>query len=284
MRIPWTLAALALPVFAFADSPAVPTAGPAAVTVAAVSVATAMATPLPSPAATAIATPLPSPAATAVVSSPETGTAAVTAPATAPATPSANERAPAEAAPAALSPSAGDAAKPPKVLSRAEWSQHGVVYRFNLGQVSLYNGNPLSYSPLELGWRFDNGVWALTGIELFYYDGYDNDPTIGRTLFTYSMQDWHSTLAYKVPLPLLIQPIVGVSVDMVWGSRQWSVVQPGQTNNSSSAPGGIGPGAMLGLQYRGGPNYAVGLEGRYSLLLGAPAAMTALELNWAYLF
>ena len=166
------------------------------------------------------------------------------------------------------------------------WPDHGVEYRFSLGQLLVFNAAPLSYVPIEIGWRFTNHVRLRTGLEAFYYQGEEKDSKNGgqSRQYTYSMNNWRTTLLYEQPWTQSLQPLVGVTLEMLWGSRQYSSVPYGQPNPSASAWSGIGPGLLLGLQFRGGPHWGLSTTARYALALGAPGNVAGLDLGWDYLF
>jgi hypothetical protein len=189
---------------------------------------------------------------------------------------------PAAASAAALTPTASamPAAASP---SAAAWSDHGFEYRVSLTQLSVFNAAPLAYSPLEVGWRWPSGLRVRSGIDVFFYNGQEADANGAQQLYSYSMQDWRTTLAYEAALPLAIHPYVGLSLDFLWGSRQLSQVPLNTANNPTSAWGGIGPGGLLGLVYRSSAHWAWSVEGRYSVLFGPPAVAAA-DLGLSYLF
>jgi hypothetical protein len=200
------------------------------------------------------------------------------------AVPSALPTPPPKALPAAAPAPAGAALalSPPA----AAWPDHGVEYRFSLGQLWVYNAQPLSYVPIEIGWRFSNGVRVRTAIEAFYYDGPDKDATQGgqTAWYTYSMNNWRTSLLYEYPWTRHLRPLMGVTIEAMWGSRQYSSVPANTANPSSAAWSGFGPGALLGLQWQVGPHWGLSVTGRYLLLLGAPANVGAVDLGWDYLF
>ena len=166
------------------------------------------------------------------------------------------------------------------------WPDHGVEYRFSLGQLWAFNAQPLSYVPFELGWRFANGVRVRTAVEVFYYDGPEKDPTRGGQVswYTYSMNNWRTSLLYEYPWTRHLRPLMGVTVEAMWGSRQYSYVAANTANPISASWSGFGPGALLGLQWQAAPHWGFSLNGRYILLLGAPGNVGAVDLGWDYLF
>lgn|GEM_PF-5201460 len=186
------------------------------------------------------------------------------------------------AAPAPAGPSAAAPVSP----GAEAWPDHGVEYRFSLGQLWVFNSSPLSYVPFELGWRFSNGVRVRTAIEVFYYDGPEKDSLNGGVTrqYTYSMNNWRTSLLYEYPWSRRLRPLAGVTLEAMWGSRQYTSVPPNTKNPVSASWGGFGPGALLGLQYQGGPHWGLSLTGRYILVLGAPANPGAVDLGWDYLF
>lgn len=174
----------------------------------------------------------------------------------------------------------------PLAVSPTAWSDHGFEYRASLSVLSLSNASPLAYDPLEIGWRFSNGVRVRSGLDLFYYNAQEADPTQAGSFvgYTYSMQDWRTTVAYEVPLPFAIHPVVGVSLEFLWGSRLLQQVPLNTPNNTQAAWGGFGPGGVLGLQWRGGAHWALSSLARYTLPFGAPGPIAALDFGVHYLY
>ena len=65
--------------------------------------------------------------------------------------------------------------------------------------------------------------------------------------------------------------------------------RPGELANVTNAPkldawGYLGPGGVLGAEWRGGPNFALELLGRYAFTLGPAGQVAGLSLGWRYLF
>jgi hypothetical protein len=200
-------------------------------------------------------------------------------------TPAATPAPTAVPAPPALAVAAPPAAAPVSPGAEA-WPDHGPEYRFSLGQLWVFNASPLSYVPFELGWRFANGVRVRTAIEVFYYDGPEKDTRNGGVTrqYTYSMNNWRTSLLYEYPWSRHWRPLAGVTVEALWGSRQYTIVPPNTSNPIASSWGGFGPGALLGVQYQGGPHWGLSMTGRYILVFGAPANPGAVDLGWDYLF
>jgi hypothetical protein len=173
----------------------------------------------------------------------------------------------------------------PLSLSPAAWSDHGFEYGFSLSALSLSNASPLAYSPIQVGWRFANGVRARTGLDLFYYEATESDPAQGNapSLFSYSMQDWRSTLAYEVALPFAIRPVVGLCFDFIWGGKQLADPLPNTVNNAGGAWGGLGAGGLLGLEWRTSEHWSLAVAARYTLI-AAPGPLAAVDLGFHYLF
>lgn len=174
----------------------------------------------------------------------------------------------------------------PAVVAPAAWAESGLEYRFSVGLLSVFNGSPLSYTPVELGWRFANGLRLSTGMEIFYYEGIDHDdkqPGLGDQNYSYSMQNWRSSVLYVVPLPFRVRPLAGLSLELMRGTRQLST--PGLLNAPTiDAWNAIGSGGILGVEFRGGPSWAASLTGRYTFSFGTVAPWDGLDLGWHYLF
>jgi hypothetical protein len=176
-------------------------------------------------------------------------------------------------------PLAADDGEPaPKALDR------GLEIGFRLSALSVFNASPLAYSPLDLGWRFGNGLRARTGVSLFYYEGADSNkalPDQGVQRYSYEMVNWRSSLEYVVPLPLALRPVAGLSVDLISGTRHLVGVPLAPRIGAWSV---LAPGALLGLDYRGGPHWALGLQARYSHGFSETGSVVAADLGWRYLF
>lgn len=169
---------------------------------------------------------------------------------------------------------------------RANWSQSGFQVGVGLSSLSVFNGAPLAYDPLDLGWRFSNGLRARVGLLLFYYEGPDDDkqqPGLGTETYSYEMLDLRSSLEYVVPLPFWVRPVTGLSVDLVSGTRH-------RADRSLTSHPSIGawsvaaPGALIGLELRGGPHWAIDLLGRYANGFSETGPFVSTDLNWYYLF
>jgi len=224
--------------------------------------------------APALAPPMPGTAETAALS-PVPSAVPTPAPAVQPApAPRPVSTPPGPGAPVALSPGA------------EAWPDHGIEYRFSLGQLWVFNAAPLSYVPFEIGWRFPNGVRVRTALEAFYYDGPEKDATRGgqTSQYTYSMNNWRTSVLYEYPWTRHLRPLMGVTIEAMWGSRQYTSVPANTGNPVSASWGGFGPGALLGMQYQVGPHWGLSLNGRYILVLGAPANVGVVDLGWDYLF
>ncbi|MGH7441459.1 MAG: outer membrane beta-barrel protein, partial [bacterium] len=172
-------------------------------------------------------------------------------------------------------------------LPRAQWSDQGFEYRFSLGVLKLHNGQALSYSPLEVGYRFRDGWRMRLGLEAFYYDGMDSDTSTGPTsqLFYYQMEDIRLSVLYEWFRHHSLRPFAGVTLESVFGTRQLAVNPTPDTGESfESAYSFEAPGAEAGLEYRGGPSWSVSWEARYVQGFGSWANLAGSDLGWHYLF
>lgn len=170
--------------------------------------------------------------------------------------------------------------------SWSAWSESGFELGLRLSAFSVFNAAPLAYSPLELGYRFNNGLRVRTGIQLFYYEGLDKDakqPDLGTEPYSYEMLDWRSSFEYVVPLPSRLRPIAGLGLDLISGSRHRAVPNL-TTSQQIGAWSVIAPGALLGAQWRGGEHWAVELCGRYGTGFTETGPLAAAEFGWHYLF
>jgi hypothetical protein len=183
---------------------------------------------------------------------------------------------------------AGDAVSPPAQAAApawTAWSQSGFEAGMRLSALSVFNAAPLAYSPLELGYRFSNGLRARSGIQLFFYEGLDRDdkqPGLGLEKYSYEMLDWRLSLDYTVALPSRLRPVVGLALDVVSGSRHRAV--PGLTTGSPQmgAWSVIAPGGTLGVEWRGGPGWSLELAGRYVHGFTETGPIASGELAWHY--
>lgn len=181
---------------------------------------------------------------------------------------------------------AGLAEAPLDPTLRANWSQSGFQVGVGLSSLSVFNAAPLAYDPLDLGWRFENGLRVRVGLLLFYYEGQDDDkqqPLLGTEVYSYEMTDLRSSLEYVVPLPFWIRPVTGLSVDLVSGTRH-RADRSLTSHPSISAWSVLAPGALLGLELRGGPHWAIDLLARYANGFSETGSFVSTDLNWNYLF
>lgn len=165
------------------------------------------------------------------------------------------------------------------------WQESGFEYCFGLTSLSVFNGSPLSFTPFELGWRFNNGLHVRTGVDVFYYEGLDTDvksPLLGVRNYSYEMRNIRASLLYSVPLPGRLRPQAGLTVEMLGGTRKVSGL--GILNSPTlDAWGFIGTGAVLGAEYRLSEHWALEAQGRYTFSFGAAGSVAALGLGLAYL-
>lgn len=166
------------------------------------------------------------------------------------------------------------------------FSERGLEVGLHLSALSVFNASPLSYGPLELGWRFGNGVRVRGGINLFYYEGMDRDakrPTPDPERYSYEMSDLRASVEYVVPLPSRLRPVAGLSVDLIGGSRQ-RVVSGLTAVPKIEAWTVLAPGALLGLDLRVAEHWSLGLQGRYAHGFTETGPIASADLGWHYLF
>jgi opacity protein-like surface antigen len=191
----------------------------------------------------------------------------------------------AEDAPAPVTATASVTATAP-VTATAKMDESGAEYLLTLSTLSLFNGGALSYSPFELGWRFDNGVHIRSGLDIFYYEGLDIDgkkPENGVQNYSYDMIDWRTSLLFVVPLPYSLRPVAGVTVELLRGDRKLS--GPKVVNAPKiEAWSFLAAGAVLGAQWRAGESWAVELLGRYTPSFSSAGSVASANLGWVYLF
>jgi hypothetical protein len=148
-----------------------------------------------------------------------------------------------------------------------------------------YNGAALSYIPIELGWRFESGLRLRLGMEAFYYEGPAEDPDTGTvTTYTYQMLDLRVSALYVWPWPFQLRPLAGFTVETVGLDSNRVATDTSLPQEQQGAPSFVAPGAELGLEYRGGPGWAVSLEARVVYGFSTQAHLEGTDLGWHYLF
>lgn len=179
-----------------------------------------------------------------------------------------------------------EAPAPADPKDRSQWSQRGLEVGLGLSSLSVFNGAPLGYVPLDLGWRFGNGLRTRVGLLLFYYEGVDKDkdqPALPAEVYSYEMVDLRASLEYVVPLPFWVRPVAGLSVDVVSGTRHRTDPNAA-TRPNLGAWSVLAPGALLGLELRGGPGWSLDLLGRYAHGFTETGPFASADLSWHYLF
>ncbi len=92
-----------------------------------------------------------------------------------------------------------------------------------------------------------------------------------------------SSLLYTVPLPGRLHPLAGVTLEVVQGTRRLAGADQISPPIQSSW-GFLGPGAVLGAEWRFNDHWSTELQGRYIFSFGAAGTVSALGLNTVYLF
>jgi hypothetical protein len=163
-----------------------------------------------------------------------------------------------------------------------------MLYAFTLSLLSVRASGPLSYTPLEVGYRFGNGVQLRSGLDLFYYEADDlpkkepDKPQEPARPYRFEMMNWRSSLLYQVPLPLSVRPMAGLCVEAVRGERleRFKVNPP-----KEEAWGYLGAGLVLGLEWRFSRSAALGAYGRGTQSFDEKTGLvSSLNLSWLYLF
>jgi hypothetical protein len=186
-------------------------------------------------------------------------------------------------------PTAAASESPTAVVTAAS-ALSGFEVGVRLGALSVFNAAPLAYTPLELGYQFKNGLRARTGIQLFYYRGDDTDPkdpSAAIQHYSYEMLDWRLSADYVVPLPLALRPMVGLSLDVVSGSRKLdrdALGNPVVNPPAIAAWSALAPGGLLGVEWKAGEAWSLELAGRYAYGFSATGSIASGELGWHYLF
>lgn len=180
-------------------------------------------------------------------------------------------------------------------VEEAALGHSGFLYAFSFSRWSLFNSAPLAYTPFEIGYDFGNGVRLQTGMDLFYYEGTDNvvsdkgDP-IGLAQFTYEMTNWRSSILYQAPLPIPLRPVLGISANIVGGSKKLARVQDssGKDINADKpkipAWGYTGMGVLVGLEYLINADWTASLSLRYDTTFSAVPSPLVQQLGVAVTF
>ncbi len=154
----------------------------------------------------------------------------------------------------------------------AEPEETGLLFSAGLSQWHLPNAGPLAYTPFELGWDFGGGLRVQTGVDIFYYRARQEDQVnykdLGAKQFYYEMTGWRSSLLYRVPLPIRLRPVMGLTAEAVGGKRRrdaepGEAVSPAEAARELPAWSFFGGGLLAGLELILGPSWNLGLYGRY---------------------
>lgn len=172
----------------------------------------------------------------------------------------------------------------PTPVQVAVWERNTMFYAASISSLSLSNGDPLAYSPIELGYQFANGLRVSTGLELFYYEGLDTDAknaSAGIQRYTYQMNDWRLSVAYLAPITKTLRPLVGLSADFVGGDRALARVPAASKQSAYSY---IGLGATLGGEWMYSDGFSLSLLTRGIFSLGERGVSTSVGLGWQIYF
>jgi hypothetical protein len=200
-----------------------------------------------------------------------------------------------DAAAQPLSPSA-EAAAPQALSGTAEEpaiGHSGFLYAFSVSKWNVFNAGPLAYTPFEIGYDFGNGLRLQTAMDLFYYEGSDIDekePAQGVAKYTYEMSNWRSSVIYQVPLPIRLRPAIGISANIVGGSRKLARLQDSSGKDIYAdkpkipAWGYSGMGLQMGLEYLLGRDWTLSASLRYDLTFGVVPSPLVKQLGVAVTF
>jgi hypothetical protein len=164
----------------------------------------------------------------------------------------------------------------------------GFVYEFSLANWNVFNGSPLAYTPLEIGWDFGNGWRVLTAYDIFYYIGEENDQgTV--TQYNYQMYDWRTTGLYRFNNPYRLRPILGVTLDIVGGQKTLTPnivdgVDLNAGSGGSPAWGYIGIGGLGGFEYLLSPDWTLQATERYDFAFGGVSSPYVTQLGVLVVF
>ena len=172
------------------------------------------------------------------------------------------------------------------------YGHSGFLYTLSFSNWVVFNASPLAYTPFEIGYAFSNGLRLQSGLDLFYYEGMDTDekqPLKGTQKYSYEMEDWRTSLLFSMPVSDQFRPLLGLSLNVVSGSRRLSPdVEGGLDINKDaskiSAWGYFGAGALVGAEYLLNPDWSVQLTERYDFTFSATASPSVTQLGLTVLF
>ena len=190
-----------------------------------------------------------------------------------------------------VSPTAKPAPESVTAIAQA-WGHSGFLYSFSVSTWSVFNGNPLAYTPVEFGYDFGSGLRVQSGMDLLYYEGNDTDekhPEAGTRRYSYEMSNWRTSLLYRMPVDTRVRPLLGVSLNAFGGSRRLTPdFQGGKDINADASKFAawsyIGIGAQLGLEYLLTYDWSLLLSGRYDFTFTAVPSPVVTQLGLAVTF
>lgn len=130
------------------------------------------------------------------------------------------------------------------VTSTAKTS--GFLVGLGLSQYLVNNGSPLAYN-FDLGYQFSNNLILRTGADTFFFEGKSGGQT-----YSYSFNNFTTSLAYLFGPAGPVRPFAGLSMDFVTGQQSPANVASAPVG---SAPGGIGGGGLAGLRWALRPGF-----------------------------
>jgi hypothetical protein len=188
-------------------------------------------------------------------------------------------------APSPMGPetSAGTASAASVSSMAKAWGHAGVTYALSLSNWALNNASPLAYTPFEMGYDLGNGARLQTGIDLFDYEAVDID----GNRYSYAMTDWRTSLLYRLPWQyrqFRLRPLVGISVDVVNGSKSLTPYWVLGVDQNANAPklsawSYIGLGVQAGLEYLLSADWSLQLSERYESTFNTVASPMVTQLG-----
>ncbi len=191
--------------------------------------------------------------------------------------------------PASLTPGAEADDESVAEFGKKKTEASGFSLNFGLSRWQVFNGAPLSYTLVEPGWAFGNGLRVQTGLDVFYYEGKQEDKDKKIQSYSYEMNCWRTSLLYRMPLHFWLRPVVGITAELTGGSRRLSPFIVGGHDANSATPkidawSYLGIGATAGLELLFSRDFSFQLLDRYTFVLGDLGAPQVIQGSFSVVF
>lgn len=176
-----------------------------------------------------------------------------------------------------------------------EGPETGLIFALSASTLWLPQDKmPLSYTPLELGYAFSNGLQLRMGVDIFYFESEDEvaSDEVTSTLtnvadykFSYEMVSWHFLAMYQIPLPLRIRPSFGLGLQQTGGKALQIYTGSGVQEATVEVPAF----AYLGMPFHVGldlvmtKKLTLSLWGRYLITFSDLPAVPEAGLSFVYI-